>query len=170
MAAKVTRTCRELARSLEVARPRSGAVAGDPGPSSLMGCNESHLDKGWGKDGGGVDSQEPSPRAGASFCPVPPAKDGPLGDWEFRLRMQMHCSPSYLKLPEVNYLLRQSWIPLRQSAISKSTQAHAGLREVTHSNLRSTLRAGFFPKHQPCALDDRSGAGLGSARRWPGCW
>ena len=29
-----------------------------------------------------------------------------------------------LKLPEVNYLLRQWWINLRQSAICKSTQAH----------------------------------------------
>lgn len=48
-------------------RPLSGAVVGDPGPSSLMGCNESHLDKqGGGKDGGGVDSQEPSLLAGWS--------------------------------------------------------------------------------------------------------
>lgn len=31
-----------LVRSLEVGRPLSGAVAGGLGPSSLMGCNESH--------------------------------------------------------------------------------------------------------------------------------
>lgn len=42
VAAQVTRTCRELVRSLEVGRPLSGAVAGGLGPSSLMGCNESH--------------------------------------------------------------------------------------------------------------------------------
>lgn len=82
-----------------------------------------------GRIGGGVGSQGPSPLAGASFClGGDPAKDRPLGAWEFRLHMQMHCSPWYLKLPEVNYLLKQSWIHLKQSAISKSTQAHAEIR------------------------------------------
>lgn len=99
---------------------------GDWGPSLDLG-DAFHL---WDIDGGEGEG-EGGERMGEAWNPrIPPCHWVlPAKEWhaawtlEVRLFMQMHCSFQSLELPEVSYLLRQLWINLRQSAISKSTQA-----------------------------------------------
>lgn len=90
----------------------------------------------------------------------------------FRLLSAMHCCVSYLKLPAVNYPLRQLWITLKQSALCLSPRKSASESgRVIHSHWKSTLAFSRNTSQVPLVTRQAQGwalPGIGEAHWW-GC-